>query len=782
MKLRQVPSPRLVPKIKEKTWNSKLEAGIFKRWERERIYRFDIRAKKIFSIDTPPPYPSGRPWHIGAAAHYSQIDMIARTARMMGNQVLFPIGIDRNGLPVELYTERTYGVNIRTTPRERFIELCRHALDDLEAEMIGIMKMMGMSGDFKNHYRTDDEEYRRLTQSTFIELWRRGLVYEATRPNNYCPDCGTTIADAEIEYQELPSKLVYMKFRFKEAPGELIVASTRPELLCSCQTVIVNAEDERFKKYHGARVIIPIYEREVEVRSHPSANPEFGSGAAMICSYGDYTDVLLFRELRLKEIVAIDENDRMTESSGILAGLKVSEAREKIIEELQKSGSLEKIEEISHRMPVCERSQTPIEIIPMNEYYLKQLDFIPTLRKIALKMIFHPDSHRQLLLNWLDSISIDWPVSRRRYYGTEVPIWYCKKDGEPHLPSPGKYYRPWKDKAPFAKCNKCGSTEFIGDPRTFDTWMDSSVSPLFITKYSRSFDFFNKTYPATLRAQGKNIVRTWLHYTILRCYQLTKKAPFARAWIFGLGLDEHGLAMSKSRGNVLDPIPILEKFGGDNLRFWSASEANLGYDFRCSEARIEGAGKFLTKLWNISRFISSYPRPKKVKLTTTDRWILAELSILVKSCLDGYKDFNFFIPANKIRDFVWNIFASHYVEMVKARAYGQSSSTSQIKAAWFTLHACLSTVLRLLAPIAPFITEAVWRELYGKRSIHLESFPTPAWNKSLRKYSRHVVEFNEQVWKLKRERNLSLRDPIELKVPKGLKLLEQDLRVMHNLR
>ncbi len=701
---------------------------------------------------------------------------------MMGYEVLFPIGIDRNGLPVELYTEKTLGISIRTTPREKFIEACKHALDDLEAEMIEIMKTMGMSGDFENHYRTDNEDYRRLTQSTFIELWGKGLVYEATRPNNYCSDCGTTIADAEVEYQELPSELVYMKFKLKDSGDQIIVASTRPELLCSCQAVIVNPDDERYKNYHGSRVIIPVYEMEVEIRAHPSAKLDFGSGAAMICSYGDYSDVLLFREMKLDEVVAIDEKGRMTENSGILAGLSINQAREKIIEELQRRGLVEKIEEISHRTPVCERSQTPIEIIPMKEYYLKQLEFLPLLRKMANKIVFHPDGHRQILLNWLDSLTIDWPISRRRYYGTEVPVWYCVKDGEPHVPPPGKYYQPWKDKAPFDKCRKCGSKEFVGDSRTFDTWMDSSVSPLYITKFSHSKSFFRRTYPTTLRAQGKNIVRTWLHYTILRCYQLTGKAPFHQAWIFGLGLDEHGRAMQKHLGNVIDPIPILQQYGADKLRFWSASEANLGYDFRCSEARIAGAGKFLTKLWNVSRFISSFPNPKSVKLNASDRWILAELSNLVRDCLEGYKDFNFFIPASKIRDFAWNLFASHYVEMVKSRAYGQNASPSGRKAAWFTLHTCLKTVLTVLAPIAPFITDSIWRQLRGKESIHVQRFPKPEWNRNFSKYTPRILEFNEHVWKLKKERNLSMKDHIELPLPSELKLFEADLRGMHNLR
>ncbi|GBC75677.1 Valine--tRNA ligase [archaeon HR06] len=664
--------------------------------------------------------------------------------------------------------------------REEFLELCKKALDELEKEMIDLMKRAGLSGDFENYYRTDSDEYRALTQSTFIKLWEKGLIYEATRPNNYCNVCGTTIADAEIVYENLPAKLVYIKFKVGEE--DLIVATTRPELLCSCQALIVNPKDERYFSYHYKRAKIPIYGREVPIIPHPSAKPEFGTGVVMICSYGDYTDVLLFRELGLKEIIAIDEEGKLTEVSGRYKGLKVLEAREKIIEDLSKEGLIVKVENIQHRTPTCERSKNPIEIIPMKEYYLKQLDFLPELRKIAKRIVFHPKEHRQILLNWLDSITLDWAISRRRYYGTEIPIWYCKNCGEPHLPKEGKYYRPWKEKPPFDSCKRCGSKDFIGEEKTFDTWMDSSITPLFITKYMRDDSFFKLTYPAQLRPQAKDIVRTWLHYTILRCYQLTGKAPFKHAWIMGYGLDEKGERMSKSKGNVIDPLPLIEKFGADTFRFWGAAETNLGFDFQVSEAKIAGTRKFINKLWNVARFISQFPYPKKAKLTPTDKWILAELSKLIAEAKKGYKDFNFFIPSNKVREFLWNIFASHYIEMVKARAYGKNFSLEERKASWYTLHTCLRNLLLLLAPIIPFITDKIWRELYSKDSIHKEKFPRARWDKSYCKYTKKILEFNSKVWNLKKEKGLSLKDPIVINLEEELEAFKKDLIAMHNIK
>ena len=286
----------MVPRIEAKSWNPVLENIILQKWDNNAIYKFSIHeSRKAFVIDTPPPYPSGRPWHIGAAAHYSQIDMIARTSRMMGYNVLFPLGIDRNGLPVEIYTEKKYKIVMRKTDREKFLELCAHALDDLEHEMIQIMKTLGISGNFEEYYRTDSNQYRALTQGTFIHLWKQNLIYRANRPNNYCPQCGTTIADAEIIYENIPTKLIYIRFRIMETGNCIVVASTRPELLFACQSIIVNPKDERYVNLVEKHALIPIFDRTVKIIAHPSAKQEFGSGVVMVCSYGDENDVRLFR-------------------------------------------------------------------------------------------------------------------------------------------------------------------------------------------------------------------------------------------------------------------------------------------------------------------------------------------------------------------------------------------------------------------------------------------------------------------------------------------------------
>jgi valyl-tRNA synthetase len=777
-------------KINEKVWNSNIENAILKKWNQDRIYEFKVSGGNNYVIDTPPPYPSGRPWHIGAAAHYAQIDMIARTARMSGKNVFFPIGIDRNGLPVEIYTEKKHKIKMRQTDREEFLNLCKISLDDLEKEMIQIMKSIGLSANFDEYYRTDSNEYRTLTQSTFINLWRRGLVYSANRPNNYCPSCGTTIADAEVIYEERKTILVYLKFRLNNENEDLIVATTRPELIFACQCVIVNPDDARYQRLHNKEVILPLFDRVVKILPHHSTKSDFGSGAVMVCSYGDLNDVQVFRELGLKEIIAIDQHGRISESGGNYSTLTIDNARKKIIEDLKNNGYIVKEESILHRIPICERSKSPVEIIPMQDYYIKQLIFLPKLREFSTSLTFYPESHRQILLNWLDSVAIDWPISRRRFYGTEIPIWYCNNCGEPLLPEPGKYYRPWKDKAPFDKCTKCGHNKFAGDERTFDTWMDSSISPLFVTKYSKDNDFFLNMFPTQIRPQAKDIVRTWLYYTMLRCYQLTDKLAWSDVWVMGYGVDEYGEKMSKSKGNVIDPFPIISRHGADTFRFWSAIEANHGQDFRCSEQKIVEAQKFLTKLWNIGRFVSSFEIISSYEsdLLSSDRWILGELSNLVNECVRGYKEYNFFIPASQIREFTWNIFASHYLELVKSRAYNDKVPNNRYSAL-YTLHKCFSVILLLLAPICPFITDKLWTTIYSQESIHVQKFPLHDKDYGdMCKFTKAIIDFNSLIWTKKREstnengKRYSLRDPIKAEIPDELNQFKDDLKEMHNIQ
>ena len=769
-----------------KNWDRRLEKEIEGKVNSLKWTFSPSSEKKIFSIDTPPPYTSGRPWHLGAAAQYSKIDAIARSQRMLGKEVLFPVGMDRNGIPVERYAEKKYDIKMRDTPRDKFIDLCRESLDELEKEMFEILRSFAYSADFDHVYRTDSAEYRTLTQSTFIEMWKKGKIIRGTRPSNYCIDCGTTIADAEIEYKEIDTNLVYFYFKIKDSDKKILIASTRPELLGACSVILVNPEDEKFKDLVNKTAITPIYNKEIKIIAHGYAKSEFGSGAVMICSYGDYNDVMIIKELKLPENIIIGTNGRMNENAGErLKNLKVKEARREITTMLQEAGCIEKIETIRHRTPMCERSKTPIEIIPLDEYYLKVTDIKDKLEELANALTMIPEQHKQILINWL-KVSTDWPISRRRYYGTEIPLWYCSKCNEPYIPEEGKYYQPWKEKPPqSAVCTKCGGREFIGDDRTFDTWMDSSVSALYVTKYLSDKQFYQKTYPLSPRTQGIDIIRTWLNYSILRCYLLTDKLPWEKAWIDGMGLDEHGEKMSKSKGNGIDPIIVIEKYGADTFRFWAASEALPGSNFLFSESRMQGSAKFLTKLWNVARLINQFGKPENInelELNESDKWIIAYTEKLTGECRKAYEELNPFIPANKIREFVWNVFAPHYIELVKARAYGESFSENEKKSAIYTLNYVLRRILLLIAPVTPFITQTLWNLLYGEEPVHYQRIPEAKnHDEALLLLGDKLMEFNSKTWNAKKEKRLSLRDTIAIGIPEDLKPFEKDLKSMHNI-
>jgi valyl-tRNA synthetase len=762
------------PKLSANTWDPRFEKELLGQWQKEKLHRFEPDGE-VFSIDTPPPYPSGA-WHIGAVAHYSLIDMIARSARMRGFSVLFPFGLDRNGINIERTVEKKTGKTIHQFERGEFIRLCRQEIDRISKDVVETAKDIGMSCNLDEYYMTDSDEYRAMTQATFIDLWNKGLVYEDYRPTNWCPHCRTTIADAELEYEDRQTTLNYVRFRVKEGGEELLIATTRPELLCACQAVLVHPEDDRYMQLHGKSAVLPLYDRAVPIIAHEYAKREFGTGVVMICSYGDQADVKIFREMNLEPIQAIGLDGKMNERAGKYKGMRIEEARKAVVDDLKKTGLLAKQEQTIHRTPLCERSKTPVEFIAMSEWYLSQLPSLDALRKIADEMDFHPARNKQILLDWIDAVTIDWPISRRRYYHTEIPIWFCESCNKPLVPKPGKYYRPWHDPAPFEKCPQCGGKKFRGETRVFDTWMDSSISNLVATGYGRDEKLFKKAFPCTIRPQGREIVRTWLFYTMLKSHLLFGKKAFKHVWITGLGMDERGRKMSKSLGNIIEPSEILGRSGADAFRFWAASETAIGDDFRISRERIAGAAKFLTKFWNVARFISMFPEARKpAKLCLTDAWILSEMACLARECEEAYQDFDFFTPATRCREFVWNVFAPHYLEMAKNRAYEGDAS------ALYALHSCLKALLELLAPIIPFSTDKVYRDVYGG-SVHAGKFPKPAApDEKMLALTPKVIEFNSSIWKQKKDKGMALNAEFKGAVPKELAALESDLAKMHRL-
>ena len=780
-------------KIKEKAWDKAFEKPIYEYWKNKGLFKFNKNSEKpVYSIDTPPPYVN-TPVHMGHAATYTLMDMFARFRRMVGFNVLFPLGLDRNGLPIEMAAEKKFGKKFNQVSREQFIEMCKKVLEEASAESVDTFLKLGHSYNswdigtgIGEIYQTDSPDYRQLTQETFIDLWNKGLIYEDDRINNYCPGCQTTIADAEIEYQDIPTFFNDIIFTVKETGEKITIGTTRPELVCTCGMVIFNPEDERYRHLEGKTAITPLFNKEVPIHAHPMAEIEKGTGLVMMCSAGDLSDIRFFREMNLEPVIAINIDGTMNENAEFLQGLAVREAREKMIELLKEKNLLVGQKQVTHRTPVCERSKDEIEFINMKEFYLKQMEFKDKMIEIADKMNFFAPESKQIFVDWVNSISIDWPISRRRYYATEVPVWRCNDCGETVVPPKGKYYQPWKEKAP-VKC-RCGSGNLEGDARVFDTWFDSSISPLYILKYERDEEFFSKNNRCSLRPQGKEIVRTWLYYTVFKCYLLTEKPIFKDVWIHQHILDEKGAKMSKSSGNVIDPQEILKRYGAEPFRLWCVIEGNIDkQDFKCSYERIEGSGKTLTKLWNVAKFVSMFEGKGKYKLNELDLWIIKELNSIIKDARVKYEKYDFHNPATALKNFLWETFASHYVELVKGRAYNDSGkfSKEEQNGAVFTLSWCLENMLKLFAPIIPFITYKLYDDLAGK-DIHLEEFPKPfedAEKIELEFTKDDLFELNSGIWKAKKDNNLSLKAEIrEASVPERFKKIEKDIMQAHSIK
>jgi len=784
-----------------KRWGVEAEKGITDKWKKAELYNFNKNTKKkIYSIDTPPPYINS-PIHMGHAITYCFMDMIARYRRMKGFEVLFPLGMDRNGLPIEMAAEKKYKISAFKVGRKRFLEYCEKLLNETSVESVDSFANLGISfSSYKQGksigsvYNTDSEEYRALTQATFIDLYKKGLVYEDSRVSNWDPRLQTTIADSEIDYEDIQSTFNDIKWKVKGTKEEIIIGTTRPELLCTCGMVIFNPEDKRYQHLEGKTAITPIFGKEVPIQAHPLAQMDKGTGLAMMCSAGDLSDIQFFREMKLTPLIAINMDGTMNKHAGLLKGLKVRDAREKIIEELKKKKLLVKQEKITHRTPISERSKAEIEFIEMPEFYLKQLEFKDEIRKIAKKVNFYPKNAKKILDDWINSVSIDWPISRRRFYATEIPLWHSET-GLIALPRPGKYYQPWKEKVPQdaevldSKGKVLGKVKdfkekWKGEERVFDTWMDSSISEMYIIKYKQDNAFFKKAYPVTLRPQGKEIVRTWLYYTLLRGYLETGKPCFVDTWIHQHVLDEKGRKMSKSIGNVIDPHDLLKEFGAEAFRFWGAIEGDLSKgDISASKDRIRAELKTLTKMLNVSKFVMLFDKPKKKpNLTELDKSFIAYMEELTDETDKNYEKYDFNNPAQKLRYFLWEIFASNFIELVKTRAYNQNNdfSEEESESARYTLHFLLERFLYLVYPIIPQITTTIASE--KKIDLLKAEWPKISKDSKIAVLVDKIVEFNGKVWKEKKEQGIALRNEIAgIVVPKELKKFEKDLIATHKL-
>jgi valyl-tRNA synthetase len=818
-------------KIKEKRWTVDLEKKIQEEhFSKGQRYTFDSNSgKEVFVIDTPPPYPSGT-WHIGAVAQYSMIDVIARSQRLLGKEVYFPWGVDRNGINIEFTVEKKTGRKMKTYGRAEFLDICRNEIEKYTQEMRNIAKRVGLSCAYDNEYLTDAPDYRAVTQSIFIDLFKRGDVVEELRPNLYDPVEGTTIAEAEVERLSRKTKLVDVRWSVTDDSNHspVIISTTRPELICACGIVLVNPEDSRYESLVGKTLDLPMQvsgrSKIVEIQAHPSVNMEFGSGVLMVCSFGDQNDVSVFRELGLTPFQAIDLDGNITEIGGPLAGLSVLDARKQAIETLEETDRIENIVERDQEIPVSERGKNPIEIILLKEWYVRQTHIQDRIKELSDEINFVPKRNKQFLLDWMDNITIDWPVSRRRWYHTEIPIWYSQDRTKVVTPPHGTYVQPWQDEPPADSIvldretrkelgnysdikDELGNLE--GEEKVFDTWMDSSNSNLYVSGYLSNPELFEKAFPTGIRPQGKEIVRTWLYYTLLKSTLLLDKPGFANVWIDGLGMDPWGRKMSKSLGNGIDAGSVLEcgaggrtgswkikgpegkqvalqakKIGSECFRFWKAADAQVGDDFQINPEQIElRYFGVLTKIFNVGRFASQFDFEGDLdvlpdNLENEDKWILAEFSDLLEKAQTGYSDLDIYTAAQGIKTFSTGVFASHWLEMAKTRLYNEDTS-----ATW-TLHRIFRDLLSILSPVCPFFTHHLSTTLYEKSAVDVDAFPELPISETVKwlKMTDSLVDFNSVVWKAKKDAGISLAAPISgHNVPDELKNIESALVSMHKL-
>ena len=822
------------PKISDKRWSVDLEKRIQKSHFEEGAYlerySFDPNSEReIFIIDTPPPYPSGT-WHIGAVAQYSMIDVIARSQRLLGKEVRFPWGVDRNGINIEFTVEKKTGKKMRTYDRAEFLNLCSQTIEDYTQAMRTTAKRVGLSCDYENEYLTDSAEYRAISQSIFVDLFKNGDIIEDLRPNIYDPVEGTTIADAEVQRIKRKTKLCRVIWTTDKGE-DIIISTTRPEMICACGVVVVHPEDQRYSHLIGTSVKLPMSvsnrEEWVEIKTHPSVKMDFGSGILMVCSYGDQNDVSIFRELSLRPYVAIDLDGKMTDLSDQLRGMSVIDARERAEEILRESNRLDSVEEREQEIPVSERGGNPIEIILLKEWYVKQTHVLDRLLELSEKSRFIPERNRQYLHDWVDGISIDWPISRRRWYHTEVPIWYSEDRSKVIVPPKATYVQPWRELPPpgsevidrstkdvvgtYASL-KDALGEIIGEEKVFDTWMDSSNSNLFVSGYLNNPDLFERGFPTSIRPQGKEIVRTWLYYTLLKSALLLDQNAFENIWIDGLGMDPWGRKMSKSLGNGIDADSVLEcgaggrtgswkikgadgkqvvlkanKIGSECFRLWKACDAQVGDDFHINPEEIEN--KYygvLTKIFNVARFASQFEVPddleKPPDLELEDIWILAEFEETLSSVHSAWKEVDIYSAAQAIKSFGTGILPSHWLEMSKTRLYDGNAS-----AEW-TLHRVVRDLLSVFSPICPFFTHYLSTTLYANSAVDVKKFPElpKSFNRErfhdLRSLTESLEKFNSTVWKAKKDSGVSLRSPISgIAVPENLSLFSKTLEQMHNL-
>ena len=757
--------------VPEKPTLDNLESTLIKKWETSGVYTFDRNASRdqVFAIDTPPPTVSGS-LHMGHVFSYTHTDTVARFWRMRGKSVFYPMGWDDNGLPTERRVQNYFGVSCdpnvaydpKFTPpfrgdvpkdhravaisRPNFIELCVELTHQDEKIFEDLFRRLGLSVDWSLLYTTISDYARRTSQAAFIRNLSRGEAYAQEAPTLWDVDFGTAVAQAELEDRERPGAYHSINFARTDGSGNVAIATTRPELIPACVALVAHPDDPRYQPLFGKTVRTPLFDVEVPVVAHELAQIDKGTGIAMICTFGDLTDVIWWRELNLPtrpvigrdgRIVA-DMPDWITSATGTanyaaLAGKGVKQAQTAIVEMLRLSGDMNgEPEPITHPVKFFEKGDRPLEIVTSRQWYIRNGGRDEVLRAALLKrgdeLAWHPDFMQHRYTNWVGGLNGDWLISRQRYFGVPIPLWYpLTAAGEPDFNNPiipsesDLPIDPSSDiPAGFTEAQRGVAGGFMGEPDVMDTWATSSLTPQIAGRWIDDQKLFNNIFPMDVRPQAHDIIRTWLFATTVRSHFEHNIAPWKNAALSGWILDPDRKKMSKSKGNVVTPIDLFEQYGSDAVRYWAAS-ARPGVDTAFSEDQMKVGRKLATKLLNVTKFVLGFgeANPTATPTEAVDIAMLARLASVVDEATTAFETYDYARALEKSESFFW-WFCDDYVELVKTRAYSEGAGSDSARAA---LQRALSTLQRLFAPHIPFATEEVW-SWWQTGSIHRASWPT----------------------------------------------------------
>jgi len=671
--------------------------------------------------------------------------------------------------------EKKHKIKKTDIPPDKFRKLCEELVD----KYIGVMKeattRLGYSMDWTTEYKTMNPDYWRRTQLSFVILYEKGFIYRGTHPVNWCPRCETAIADAEVEHDTRKAKLHYIRFNLEKG-GFLTIATTRPELTGACVAVAVNPQDERYAKHIGESIHVPETDRKVKIIGDELVDPKFGTGAMMICTYGDKADVKNVSKHHLPVIQLIDEKGRMTREAGKYAGFTVDEAKKAAVENLKEESFYEKMEKIDQEVSLCWRCKTPIEILEREQWFMKTRTLTDDVEKNALEITWYPDYMKHRLIDWAKSLDWDWVISRQRVFATPIPIWYCKKCGETILAKPE--WLPIDPRVETPKnlsCPNCQSRDLKPEMDVLDTWMDSSITCAVHAGWPDRKDW-HRMFPADVHPSGVDIIRTWAYYLMVKHLALFNEKPYKSCLINGMVLGSDGREMHKSLGNYVSSEDVLSKYGADATRQWAAGGGATGSDIPFRWPDVEYGWRFLIKLWNASSFVGNmlkdytHSSTSKPDLQLLDKWILSKAERLTQKVTEAFEKCQFNVALDETRNFAWHVFCDCYIEAVKDRLYKpEAYGESRKKAAQNTLHTVLRRLLQLLAPVAPHVTEEIYQAMYaeteGHKSLHVSAWQTISPNLVDEEAERRgdmVMATITEIRREKAEKHLPLNAPIKL--------------------